>query len=143
MMGRIQIDITGKLLTTVILPVRITDINYGNHTGNDAFVGLIQEARMIWLKKYEYTELHIESIGLIMSDISIEFINESFYGDILEIELYAGEITKKSFELFYSISAGRKKNLILIARAKTNMVCFDYKEKKVAFMPEGLLKALI
>lgn len=143
MMGRIKIDITGRLLTTVTLPVRITDINYGNHTGNDALVGLIQEARMAWLQQYNYTELDIEGIGLIMSDLAMEFKNESFYGDLLEIQLYVGEITKKSFELYYSISTSRDNNSIMIAKAKTGMVCFDYTEKKVASMPGGLEEVLI
>lgn len=143
MMGRIKIDITGRLLTTVTLPVRITDINYGNHTGNDALVGLIQEARMVWLQQYNYTELDIEGIGLIMSDLAMEYKNESFYGDILEIQLYAGEITKKSFELYYFISTTRDNNQILIAKAKTGMVCFDYIAKSVTTIPEGLLKVLI
>jgi acyl-CoA thioesterase FadM len=142
-MSRIKIEITGKLLTTVSVPVRITDINYGNHTGNDALVGLIQEARMIWLRQYNYTELQIEGAGLIMSDLALEFKNESFYGDILEIGLYAGEITKKSFELFYNISAQRKTDTVLIAKAKTGMVCFDYMEKKVVSIPEKLMEVLI
>lgn len=137
-MARNKIDIIGKLLTTVTLSVRITDINYGNHTGNNALVGLIQEVRMVWLKQYNYTELHIEGIGLIMSDLAVEFLNESFYGDRLEIQLYVGGITKKSFELLYLITTMRNDKSITIAKAKTGMVCFDYKEKQVAFIPSTL-----
>ena len=141
-MSRIKIDITGKLLATVTLPVRITDINYGNHTGNDSIVGLIQEARMIWLQQYRYTELDIDGTGLIMSDLAMEFKNESFYGDILEIQLFVGEITKKSFELYYAITTIRDQTTLVIARAKTGMVCFDYGQKKVALIPDSLMNKL-
>jgi len=45
-MARIKIDIPSLQLTEIHIPVRITDINYGNHVGNDAFVSIIHEARM-------------------------------------------------------------------------------------------------
>jgi acyl-CoA thioesterase FadM len=98
---------------------------------------------MLWLKQYNYTELDISGIGLIMSDLGIEFKRESFYGDTLEINLYVGEITKKSFELYYDISTLRDLSRITVAKAKTGMVCFDYSIKKVSLIPEALMKLLI
>ncbi|MEJ7625361.1 MAG: thioesterase family protein [Ferruginibacter sp.] len=141
-MSRSKIDLPVNLLTTVSIAVRITDINYGNHTGNDAMVGLIQESRMMWLKKYGFTELNTGGSGLIISDIVVEFLSESFYGDVLEIKLFGGEISKKSFELFYSVNTMRDKTEKLVAKAKTNMVCYDYVLKKAVVIPEGLLKIL-
>ena len=141
-MERIKIDIPSKKLTTVNIPVRITDINYGNHLGNDALVSIIQEARMVWLKLYNYTELDVEGCGLIMSDLVVEFINESFYGDHLVITLAAGEVTRIGFELFYSIQTTRTEKNIVIAKAKTGMVCFDYTNKKVASIPPKLKELL-
>jgi acyl-CoA thioester hydrolase len=124
------------------VPVRISDINYGNHVGNDAFVSLIHEARIQWLQLYGYTELQIEGIGLIMSDLSIEFKNESFYGDVVDIKLGAGEISRVGFELYYRLYATRDHETILLANAKTGMVCYDYDTKKVAVIPERL-KAIL
>lgn len=141
-MARIKIDINGTFLTSVALPVRITDINYGNHTGNDSLVGLIQEARMQWLRQYNYTELDIEGTGLIMSDLALEFKNESFYGDVLEIKMYVAGLTNISFELLYEIETKRNNINITVAKAKTGMVCFDYSLKKVTLMPERLKDVL-
>ncbi len=120
------------------IPIRIADINYGNHVGNDAFVSIIHEARMQWLKQYDYTELQIEGIGLIMSDLVIEFKNESFYGDVAEVKLSTGDISRVGFELYYQVFANRNNELILLANAKTGMICFDYKSRKVAAIPEKL-----
>jgi acyl-CoA thioesterase FadM len=106
--------------------------------GNDAFVSIIHEARMQWLKQYDYTELKIEGIGLIMSDLVIEFKSESFYGDIVEVKLGAGEISRVGFELYYRLFAKRTDENILLANAKTGMVCYDYDAKKVAAIPEKL-----
>lgn len=137
-MARIKIDIPEKIIGTFIIPIRIADINYGNHVGNDAFVSIIHEARMLWLKQYSYTELKIEGIGLIMSDLAFEFKNESFYGDVIEVRLGAGEISKFGFELYYQLLAKRNSENILLAKAKTGMVCYDYDAKKIAVIPEKL-----
>ena len=141
-MARIKIEIPEKVIGTFIIPIRITDINYGNHVGNDAFVSIIHEARMQWLQQYGYTELKIEGIGLIMSDLAIEFKKESFYGDVVEVKLAAGEISRVGFELYYQLFAKRDKADVLLANAKTGMVCYDYDAKKVATIPDKL-KAIL
>lgn len=141
-MARINIDIPEKTIGTFTIPVRIADINYGNHVGNDAFVSIIHEARMQWLKQYDYTELRIECVGLIMSDLAIEFKNEAFYGDVVEVKLSAGEISRVSFELYYQLFVKRNDKSIHLANAKTGMVCYDYNAKKVAAIPEKL-KAIL
>ncbi len=101
-------------------------------------VGIIHEAKMQWLKQYNYTELNIEGIGLIMSDLAVEFKNESFYGDVVEVAISAGEITRVRFELFYLVQTNRNDETILIANAKTGMVVMIMQNKKVATIPEGL-----
>lgn len=141
-MARIKIDIPEKNIGTFFIPVRIADINYGNHVGNDAFVSIIHEARMQWLRKHSYTELNIEGIGLIMSDLAIEFKSESFYGDMMEVKLGAGEISRVGFELYYRLFVKRHDENILLAHAKTGMVCYDYEAKKVVAVPEKL-KAIL
>jgi len=141
-MARIKIEIPEKTIGTFAVPIRIADINYGNHVGNDAFVSIIHEARMQWLKQYDYTELKIEGIGLIMSDLAVEFKSESFYGDVVEVKLGAGEITRVSFELYYQLFTKRNDVNVLLANAKTGMVCYDYDAKKVASIPEKL-KAIL
>lgn len=141
-MARIKIDIPEKVMATFLIPVRIADINYGNHVGNDAFVSIIHEARMKWLRQYDYTELKIEDIGLIMSDLAIEFKSESFYGDVVEVKLGAGEISRVGFELYYQLFAKRNDENILLANAKTGMVCYDYDAKRVAPVAEKL-KAIL
>ena len=98
-----------KLLCSCQFPVRITDINYGNHLGNDAVVRLLQETRMQWLTGLGFTELEIGGAGLIMADLAVEFKKEAFYGDILRADLYVGDIAKVSFALYilWSISMTR------------------------------------
>src|ERR1700744_1862258 len=103
-MPRIKIEFPENILTSVAIPVRISDINYGNHVGNDSFISIIHEARLQWLQKHQVSELNIGGVGLIMNDLAVEFKNESFYGDIIEIKISAGELSKVGFELYYQLS---------------------------------------
>ena len=141
-MARIKIEIPEQILATFHIPVRITDINYGNHMGNDAFVSIIHEARMLWLHQYGYTELNIEGLGLIMSDLAIEFKNESFYGDVVEVTISVSELSRVGFELYYRLSVRKNNENVLIANAKTGMICYDYSLKKVIPVSERL-KAIL
>jgi acyl-CoA thioester hydrolase len=141
-MARIKLDIPQNIIATITVPVRITDINYGNHLGNDAFVAIIHEARMQWLQQHGYTELNIEGTGLILADLAVEFKAETFYGDTIEVNIAAGEITKVSFELYYQLTTQRNNVTIVLALAKTGMVSYDYVAKKVIAIPEKLKQIL-
>ncbi|MBA2248719.1 MAG: thioesterase family protein [Chitinophagaceae bacterium] len=125
------------------IPVRITDINYGNHVGNDSLISIIHEARMQFLQSHNYTELNIEGVGLIMADIAVEFKNETFYMDIIEVQIGCGDVTNVSFELFYKLAVSRDGQHIEIALCKTSMVCYDYGLKKVVGIPGNFKKILL
>ena len=142
-MARIKIKLPSKTIGSFIIPVRITDINYGNHVGNNALVEIIHEARVQFLKQHNFTELDIADTALIMNELLVEFKNESFYNDLLEIKISSGEISKKSFELFYLITVLRNEKVITIAQAKTGMVCYNYQQKKVEMLPEKLKLILV
>ena len=142
-MARIKIDLPEKILASFSIPVRITDINFGNHVGNNAIVEIVHEARVQFLQKYNFTELNVAGSSLIMSELLVEYKNESFYGDVLDVTLYCGEISRVAFELFYKISTNRTHHEIVIALSKTGMVCYDYKIKKVNSLPEELKSILV
>lgn len=142
-MPREKIEMPERFFDIVIkIPVRITDINYGDHAGNDAIVSIIHEARVQLLQHYHYTELNIEGIGLIMAELKVQFKNESFYKDIIEVKIGVVTISKASFTLVYQLTANRENETILIAHAATTMVCYNYENKKVVSVPEQFLKIL-
>ena len=97
---------------------------------------------MQWLTSHKFTELNIEGVGLIMADLAVEFINQSFYGDEIIVNLGVGEITKVSFELYYQLKVMRNNNELIIAKAKSGMVCFNYINKKITSIPEKLINIL-
>src|ERR1700743_2961237 len=85
------------------IPVRITDLNYGGHVGNDSVLSLIHEARVQFLRHHGYTELDMAGVGLIMSDTTIEFKNELFYGEELRASVAPAEFSRIGFDLYYKM----------------------------------------
>ena len=146
-MARIKIDLPEAFPFSVSIPVRITDLNYGNHVGNDTILSLIHEARMQFLLQFGYTEMEFAGVGLIMADAGIEFKNELFYGDTVIASVSCAGFSKVSFDLYYKLektlreapttNAGTKQDdkKIVVAVAKTGMVCYDYTRKKIVHIP--------
>ena len=71
-----------------------------------------------------------------MSDLEVEFKKEGLYGDIIEVEVSLGELSKVGFDIYYQLVTYRKEEKIILVKAKTGMVCYDYTNKKVAAVPE-------
>lgn len=141
-MARIRIEMPEQFPFSTQLSVRITDINYGGHGGNDAILGMIHEGRMQYLGSLGYSEMEFEGIGMIMSDVAIEFKNELFYGDIIEISVAAGNFSRVGFDLYYKIEKPEGDKKIIVAISKTGMVCYDYDKKKIATLPEAAMNRM-
>lgn len=129
-------------LFSCTIPVRIGDVNYGGHVGNDSILSVIHEARVQMLAHFGFSELDAGGAGLIMADVEIAYKGEGFYKDVLQVNMYVAEFTSVSFELLYHITTLRDGKVADIAHGKTGMVCFDYKQRKVTQVPEALKSAL-
>src|SRR6478672_6993146 len=136
-MARIRISIPESFSFSTTIPIRIADLNYGGHVGNDAILSLLHEARVQFLKHFGFTELDFAGTSLIMSDVAIEFRSEVFYGSSIKVMVTAGEFTRAGFDIFYQMM--NADNNKLVAVAKTGMVCFDYATRKVTPVPENAI----
>jgi acyl-CoA thioester hydrolase len=141
-MARIKLVLPEHFSFTTTIPIRITDLNYGGHVGNDAILSLVHEARIQYLKSVGYTELQFDSVGLIMSDAGIEFKSEAFYGDVLTVHVTASEFTRVGFDLYYKFTKQEGEKEVVVALAKTGMICFDYSTRKIVPVPEGAVQKL-
>jgi len=106
------------------LTVRITDINYGGHLGNGSVLGLMHEARIRFLKSFGYSELNVEGFGTIMLDSVVIYKAQAFAGDVLQVELAAGDFSRLGCDIFYRIT--KKETGVEVALAKTGIAVFDY-----------------
>lgn len=141
-MNRIKIELPASFHFSTMLTIRVTDLNYGGHVGNDSFLALIQEARQQFLRSHGYEELSIAGFGLIMADVAIEFKKELNYGDVVKISVAADGFDKRGFDLFYLLEVIDGEKNFVAGKAKTGMMCFDYVNKKKIAVPLEVINEL-
>jgi acyl-CoA thioester hydrolase len=140
-MQRIKLTLPDQFSFFTTLQIRITDLNYGGHLGNDTLLTLLHEARVQFLNHYKYTELHFENVGLIMADVAIEYKQEIKYGATIKIYVSAVDFDKIGFDIYYKVTLLKDDGETLAAKAKTGMICYDYNiGKKVSVPIEAVTK---
>lgn len=141
-MARLHLDLPETFIFSTDLTVRVSDINYGGHVGNDKVLSLMQEARVLFYNHMGFkSEIQFENnIGQIISDSLVIYKSESFLGNTLTIKIGVRDFNKYGFDLVYLITnntIGKE-----AARGKTGIVCFDYERKKVVPIPASLFDKL-
>ncbi|AOX99146.1 thioesterase family protein [Jeongeupia sp. USM3] len=138
-MPRLKLNMPDGVDFQTRLTVRVTDLNYGGHLGNQALLGLLHEARLQFLRALGFDELGTaDRPGLIQADAQVAFRSEAFAGDDLTIKLTACDVERTHFDLYYEVRTDER----LVAQAKTNLAFFDYSKRKTTAVPDAFLAAL-
>ena len=137
-MNKIKLELPKEFSFHTFIPVRITDVNYGGHVGNDTFLSLLHEARMQFLGHHHLSEMDFAGASLIMRDVAIEFRKEVFYGEVLKAYVGLDQFSRIGFDMVYKLVTGQEESVV--ALAKTGMVCYNYDLKKIVSVPEQILK---
>jgi acyl-CoA thioesterase FadM len=132
-MARVKIVLPQKPVYTTEIPVRITDVNYGGHLGNDSLLSLLHEARVKFLAHFGFRETDIGGAGIIMTDALLVYKAEVFYGDILSIEIGVTDLHPHGADITYRVCVGARE----AARAKTGFVFYDYANRKIMKTPDA------
>lgn len=135
-MGRVEITLPQSFPYAVELAVRVADLNYGNHLGNDAVLGLLHEARRGYLLSLGTDEIGADQVGFVVADAAVIYRAQAFYGDLLRIEVASGDFSSRSCAFYFRVSNAADGQVV--AEARTGMVCFDFKAQKAVTIPAGL-----
>jgi acyl-CoA thioesterase FadM len=135
LMERVKISLPSAFSFSTIIAIRITDLTYGGHAGNDVFLVLAHEARQQFLLQHNYSELAFGGTGLIMTNAAIEFKRELLYGNEVKISVAASGFDRLGFDIFYRMEIKVNGEWVLAAKVKTGMSCFDYATKKMVAVP--------
>lgn len=141
-MERIRVSLPDNYTFSTIVNIRITDINYGGHAGNEIFLSLAHEARLRFLYSHNYSELNLAGAGLIMADAAIEFKRELFYGNDVKISVAAAGFDKVGFDFFYLLEVKEDEKWLTAAKVKTGMLCYNYTTKKLMQIPSEAVEKL-
>jgi acyl-CoA thioester hydrolase len=135
-MARLTLTLPARFPFSTEIDVRVTDLNYGRHLGNDAMLSLIHEARVRFLRAHGLEELNVEGTSLIMVDVAIVYRAEAFAGDRLRFSVAAGEVSRVGCDVFYRVV--RLSDDRLVAEAKTAVVFLDCATRKVVRLPAAM-----
>ena len=122
------------------LQIRPQDINYGGHLGNDNLISLVGAARAYLFHSMGFSELDLGDphIGIIITDMIVNYKAEAFLFDELLIDTHIDEVAQKGFRMFHRVRRDTK----LIALVETGFVTYNYATKKTAPVPSSFLKCL-
>lgn len=134
-MAKIQIEFPAEFKFSTDIPVRITDLNYGGHVGNDTILSIIHEARAQFFQHHGLNENDFGGVRTIMGNVMINYRKELFYGDVVKAFVSVVNISRASFDVVYLL---KKTDSVVVAEAQTGMVCFDYVRKKVVSIPDAV-----
>ena len=134
-MARLHLDFPeDQYYYTTLLTVRVTDINAGNHLGNDSMISMISEARARFLFEFGVAETERDGTGIIVTDLATTYRAEAHARDQLLFEVGVMDFNKYGGDIIFRIS--RPKDKKLVAMAKQGFVFYNYKTSQVVVMPE-------
>src|SRR6266702_1344337 len=138
-MSRVEIELPEHFPFRTELPVRITDLTYGNHVGHDRLISLTHEARAQLFARHGWTELDVAGVGIAIADLAAIYRVEVKYGMVVVIEVAVSGLRTRACDIHYRLS--RKDTGAEVARVKTGIVFLDYRTGKVAHVPEPFRRA--
>lgn len=118
--------------------VRVGDINYGGHMGNDKALLLFHDARLYFLEGLGFSESNIGGPGIIMSDAHVYFKKEVFKGDELKAYIHIEELKSISFVMHYTIL----RDDIEVMNGNTKLISFDYEGRRIVKLPGDFIKKI-
>jgi acyl-CoA thioesterase FadM len=133
-LARVEIELPQTFPFTTEIPIRIGDVNYGGHLGNDAVLSLAHEARVRLFARHGWTEMDVGGPGIIMVDAAVVYRAEGAWGMTLRVDVAVADLRTRGCDLVYRLSdstSGKE-----IARAKTGIVFFDYAARRIVHVPE-------
>jgi acyl-CoA thioesterase FadM len=137
-MPRIKIAQLDHYSFSVDIPVRISDLNYADHVGNDSFLSIMHDARMLYLISRGFSEMNVEGLGLIMADAGVEYKAQMKYGDLVTVEVGLDDFSSVGFDVYYRLSVLRDGKRKITGLGKTGMVLFDFQRQKMVLISDDL-----
>ncbi len=114
--------------------VRVGDINYGGHMGNDKALLLFQDARIKFLASIGFSEMNIgDEAGIIMSEAHVYYKKEIFLYDRLSVNISVSSVTSSSFTMNYAVV--RESDNAEVLQGSTKLIAFNYAKKRIMRLP--------
>lgn len=123
-----------------VIPVRWSDLDEMGHVNNALYFTYLEEARITYF--HDVLNWDWRKLGMILAHAETSFIKPLHFGERLEILTRCSRLGTKSFDLEYELLQVKDGKEELIAKAKTVIVMFDYREKRSVEIPAETRRTL-
>ena len=132
-MPRIKISSPEKFLFSMERSVGISDINYAKHLDSIAMVNILHEARLQFLASLGFSEGNIYGLGMVVTDLAVDYRSESFANDCLMIDVGVGSFKRYGFDIGLQVTNSASETVV--CNAKMGVVFFDFDKHKITEIP--------
>ena len=139
-MPRIKVSSPDQFLFSMERSVGISDVNYAKHLDSVAMVNILHEARLQFLASMGFTESNIYGLGMVVTDLAVDYRSESFANDRLIVDVGVSKFNRYGFDIGMQVTNSALEALVCIA--KMGVVFFDFDRHKIAQVPPAF-KALL
>ncbi|MBL4821815.1 MAG: acyl-CoA thioesterase [Gammaproteobacteria bacterium] len=134
-MQRVKISAPEEFIYSMERTVGISEVNYARHMDSVAMIKIIHEARLQFLANLGFTESNIYGLGMVVTDLAIDFRSESFANDLLVIGVGVSKFNKYGFDIGFQVTNHALETVVCIA--KMGVVFFDFDKHKLAELPRA------
>ena len=133
-MARVDIKLPEHLPFRTEIELYLLHMNYGGHLDNALLLTVVTEARMRFFRALGFKESDVCGVGIVIADAAVQYRSEAFQGEVMEVAMAADEFSRCGCDLVWRMTERTTQREV--ARGKTGIVFFDYRQRKVAPLPE-------
>lgn len=119
--------------------VRVSDINYGGHMGNEVALIIFQQARIELFKSIGFSEMNVgDGVATIQKNAQVEYLGECHLGDRLKVRIVNIDLKRSNINIFYEVYSDEK----TVLTGSTLIVAYRYSERKIGRFSEEFLRKI-
>lgn len=118
--------------------VRFYETDALAHVSNTVLVGWFETGREPLFKLFT-PELNIQNWPLILASYKVDFLEQIYYGQKVQVKTYISRIGTSSFDVYQELWQKQKK----CATGTTTLVHFDFQTKKAVAINEKIKSVLL
>ncbi len=114
--------------------VRFSDIDGMGHVNNAVYLSYMEEARFDWVLDVVGVK-RLQAVDFILAHVTIDYLAAATLGDEVRVQMWVPRIGGKSWDFAYRLS--RVHDDVVLARALTTQVAYDYAQRRPKEIPDG------
>lgn len=124
------------------IEVRFADLDAMGHVNNSVYLTYIEIARVKYADTVLGTTMDFSREGFILAKATVDFILPIEMHDTIQVATRCSRMGNKSFDLEYEIIKTNEAQPVVVAKATTVLVGYNYIEKRSIAIPDDWKKKI-